>query len=200
MRRFDRRVDFYEHETGVGTASARGIDDAGLPQRNVWIKGIRIREQRGVAFDAVQLFRYFPNRGKQLDNNYSAVPPRKTVRVWYNRRMIASQAFSKVYTGRSVKGRKEVTVRDNDGSLPLRCLDFCTPTFAWGYHGGAPNELAIAILHDHLGSNSGCVEPRVLALYHAFAHEIVAKFAHGGAWTLPEDSVAKWVVAHEVKS
>ena len=89
-------------------------------------------------------------------------------------------------------------MREDETTLPLRCLDFCTPTFAWGYHGGAPDELAIAILHDHLGSSSTVVERRVLALYRAFAHEVIAKFSHGGSWTLSSELVAKWIGAHEV--
>jgi len=112
--------------------------------------------------------------------------------------MIVAPTSSKLYAGRSVKGRREVTVRDFETSVPLRCLDFCTPTFAWGYHGGAPEELAIAILHDHLGCSSTVVERRVLLLYRAFAHEVVAKFSHSGSWTLSGDLVAKWIEAHEV--
>ena len=111
-------------------------------------------------------------------------------------RMIASPTFAKIYAGRSLKGRKEVTVSMLDRTSPLRCLDFCTPTFAWGYHGGAPDELAIAILHDHLGSPNTVVERRVLALYRAFADEVVAKFSHSGSWSLPEGTVAKWLAAH----
>ena len=114
--------------------------------------------------------------------------------------MIASPTFPKVYAGRSVKGRKEVTVREFETTQPLRCLDFCTPTFAWGYHGGAPDELAIAILADHFHSPSTVVERRVLALYRAFAHEVVAKFSHNGAWTLQGELVEKWIGTHELAS
>jgi hypothetical protein len=123
------------------------------------------------------------------------------IRVWYDKWMIASPASSnKVYTGRSVKGRKEVTVRDLETTVPLRCLDFCTPTFAWGYHGGAPDELAIAILADYFGSPSTVVERRVLALYRAFAHEVVAKFSHNGSWSLPSELVTKWIGSRELAS
>ena len=86
-------------------------------------------------------------------------------------------------------------MRESEASWPLPCLDFCTPTFAWGYHGGAPEELAIAILHDHLGGTGTVVERRVLAHYRAFAHEIVARFSHNGPWTLSSESVTKWLAA-----
>ena len=112
--------------------------------------------------------------------------------------MIAAQMSNKIYAGRSVKGRKKVTVRESEASVPLRCLDFCTPTFAWGYHGGAPDERAITILHDDFGCTSTVVDRRVLALYRAFAHEVVAKFSHGGSWTLSSGLISKWLDAHPV--
>jgi hypothetical protein len=52
---------------------------------------------------------------------------------------------SKTYFGKFVKGRKQVVVRSDITTSPLRCRDFFTPSFAWGYHGGAPDNLAIAI-------------------------------------------------------
>ena len=104
---------------------------------------------------------------------------------------------AKIYAGRFVAGRRVVVVRQPSGSAPLRCLDFNTPTFAWGYHGGAPEELAIAILHDHIGSSSMIVENRVLQLYRSFVDEIVANFEYGGAWSITEGTVAKWIAAQE---
>ena len=104
---------------------------------------------------------------------------------------------AKVYAGRFVAGRRVVVVRSPNGATPLRCLDFNTPTFAWGYHGGAPEELAIAILHDHIGSSSMMVEHRVLQLYRSFADEIVANFEYGGAWSMTEGTVAKWIATQE---
>jgi hypothetical protein len=99
----------------------------------------------------------------------------------------------KVYSGKLVKGRREVRVRSEAGTAPLRCLDFCTPTFAWGYHGGASEELAIAILHEHLGSPDAMVGQRVLRLFRAFTDEIVANFDRDNAWSINENAVAKWI-------
>ncbi len=107
---------------------------------------------------------------------------------------------AKIYAGRFVAGRRHVVVRGIAGAAPLRCLDFNTPTFAWGYHGGASEELAIAILHDHLGSPSLMVESRVLALYRSFVDEIVANFAYDGAWSMTEGTVAKWIRVHEQRA
>ena len=111
-----------------------------------------------------------------------------------------ARAASKVYAGRFVSGRRAVVVRSLEGNVPLRCLDFNTPTFAWGYHGGAPEELAIAILHDHLGSPSLTVENRVLQLYRSFADEIVANFEYAGAWSITEGVVAKWIAGRETRA
>jgi hypothetical protein len=105
--------------------------------------------------------------------------------------------FAKIYSGALVSGRQEVTVQSDLSVAPLRCLDFFTPLFGWGYHGGAPEELAIAILHDHFGSDRAVVEQRVLRLYRAFADEIVAKFARDHRWSLPAGLVERWVVKRE---
>ena len=109
--------------------------------------------------------------------------------------------LAKIYAGRFVAGRRVVVVRSaTAGAAPLRCLDFNTPTFAWGYHGGAPEELAIAILQDHLSSSSMTVEQRVLSLYRPFVDQIVANFEYGGAWSITEGTVAKWIAAREQRT
>jgi hypothetical protein len=105
--------------------------------------------------------------------------------------------FEKVYSGSMVEGRREVTVQADVRLLPLPCLDFFTPAFGWGYHGGAPDELAIAILHDYFGSRRPVVESRVLKLYRAFADDIVSKFAYDRRWSLPAALVEKWVDQRE---
>jgi hypothetical protein len=110
--------------------------------------------------------------------------------------MIA-EPFAKVYAGALVNGRGQVTVQNEHSLSPLRCLDFFTPRFGWGYHAGASEELAIAILHDHFGYERAVVEQRVLRLYSAFADEIVAKFARAKRWSLPSGLVAKWVTQRE---
>ncbi len=104
----------------------------------------------------------------------------------------------KVYSGKLVKGRREVRVRSDAGRVPLRCLDFCTPTFAWGYRSGATEELSIAILHDYFASPHTMVEQRVLRLYRAFTEEIVANFESESAWSINENAVGKWIRNREL--
>jgi hypothetical protein len=105
--------------------------------------------------------------------------------------------FAKIYSGELVNGWEEVTVRSDTSVSPLFCLDFFTPMFGWGYHGGAPEELAIAILHDYFGSARVAVGQRVLRLYRPFADEVVAKFARGHRWSLPSGLVERWIARHE---
>ena len=104
---------------------------------------------------------------------------------------------AKVYSGKIVGGRAKVVVRSALGLEPLRCLDFFGPSFSWGFHGGAADELAIAILHDHFGLDSTVVGSRIRGMYHAFVDEVVSKLSRARTWTLDEDAVAKWVVRHE---
>lgn len=108
-----------------------------------------------------------------------------------------SDSFEKVYSGALVNGRREVSVQGDTSMLPLRCLDFFTPGFGWGYHGGAPDELAIAILHDYFGSRRPVVAERVLNLYRAFADEVVSKFAYDRRWSLTAGLVEDWVGQRE---
>jgi hypothetical protein len=102
---------------------------------------------------------------------------------------------AKRYAGKVVRGRRLVNVFGDSGSRPLRCLDFNTPTFGWGFHGSAADELAIAILSEHFGASEHTFDTRVLRMYRAFVDDVVSKFSHGGAWTLSDRSVAKWISA-----
>jgi hypothetical protein len=104
---------------------------------------------------------------------------------------------SKTYFGKFVKGRKQVVVRSDMTTSPLRCRDFFTPSFAWGYHGGAPDNLAIAILQDHFGLTGATVDARVLCLFSAFADEMVSNFGSDEAWSLTAGRIARWVTEHE---
>lgn len=107
--------------------------------------------------------------------------------------VIGVTPFEKVYSGALIKGRREVVVTGDQGVSPLRCLDFFAPGFAWGFHGAAPDELAIAILHDYFGVRRPVVDERILGLYRAFAEDIVSKLATDRRWSLPAGLVAKWV-------
>lgn len=105
---------------------------------------------------------------------------------------------AKTYSGKFVKGRKQVTVRSELTTSPLRCRDFFTPTFAWGYHGGAPDNLAIAILEDHFGLTDAAVDGRVMRLFSAFTDDMVSNFGHDDAWSLSGTRIAKWVSEYEL--
>jgi hypothetical protein len=110
---------------------------------------------------------------------------------------MSAGSLAKTYSGKLVKGRKQVTVRSELATSPLRCRDFFTPSFAWGYHGGAPDNLAIAILEDHFGLTRAAVDARVIRLYSAFADEMVSNFGRDEAWSLSGKRVAKWVSERE---
>jgi hypothetical protein len=101
----------------------------------------------------------------------------------------------KRYTGKVRNGRAEVKVKDTNepGTSPLRCLDFATPTFGWGFHGTAPEELAIAILHDHFGSPGTAFEGRVLKLYRGFTNDVIAEFENGEPFSISESAIARWI-------
>ncbi len=111
---------------------------------------------------------------------------------------MATRTISKIYSGKIVKGRKQVSVRTELATAPLRCLDFFTPSFAWGYHGGAPDNLAISILQDHFGLPGTTVNQRVIRLFSAFSNDLVSNFGHDEAWSLTAGRIAKWVSDHEV--
>ena len=101
----------------------------------------------------------------------------------------------KRYYGKVRNGKIEVKVKDSSvvGSAPLRCLDFATPAFGWGYNGTASEELAIAILHDHFGSPGTSFEGRVLKLYRRFASDVIAQLENGEPFSLSEHAVARWI-------
>jgi hypothetical protein len=110
---------------------------------------------------------------------------------------MAARTVSKIYSGKLVKGRKQVSVRSDLTTAPLRCFDFFTPSFSWGYHGGAPDNLAISILQDYFGLPGPAVDARVKRLFSAFTDDLVSNFGHDDAWSLTAGRIAKWVSDHE---
>ena len=62
--------------------------------------------------------------------------------------------------------------------------------FEWGFEGPAAEQLALAILADHLGD-----DPRALRLSAPFMREVVANFAN--EWVMTSNDVAEAVEALE---
>ena len=88
------------------------------------------------------------------------------------------------YTGERIGSR--VLVRVDDEPLCPR-LDLCPHSpngFDWGYRGSGPEQLALAILADHLPSD----ENRALAHYERFKERVVARLV-SDRWTLTDREV-----------
>jgi hypothetical protein len=90
----------------------------------------------------------------------------------------------KFYRGIRRNGACEVTV--NDTPLPHR-LDLKTLSSSgleWGYDGGGPGQLALAILADHLGNDD-----LALSLYKNFRGDVIANLQQD-EWTLNTNRIA----------
>ena len=94
----------------------------------------------------------------------------------------------KEYMGDRTIDGIEVTVdgRPLDPRLDLKAI--CDDGFEWGFEGAASQQLALAILADHLDD-----EGEALRLYPDFAREIVANFAN--TWEMTSDDVQDAVEA-----
>jgi hypothetical protein len=79
--------------------------------------------------------------------------------------------MSKIYRGdRTIDG---VAVTVDGQPLPYRTdLKRIVEDFEWSYEGDAPNQLALALLADHLGDQPA------LALHDAFMRTVVANFSN----------------------
>ena len=61
--------------------------------------------------------------------------------------------------------------------------------FDWGYHGGEPLQLALAILMDHTRD-----EDTAIRHYAAFEREVVSQLSCGGPWSLMPGQVTWWLL------
>lgn len=89
----------------------------------------------------------------------------------------------KIYKGRRDAGGCVVTVdgRPLDPRNDLGPLS--TTGFEWGYNGGGPNQLALAILADHFGDGA-----RALNQYRSFCGSVIAMI-RDDQWMLDSDRI-----------
>ena len=87
----------------------------------------------------------------------------------------------KTYRGRIVgRERKHVVTVDGQPLAPRLDLVQHSPAgFAWGDAGNGSQQLALAILADHLADDNDALEQ-----YQAFHHAVVATLAGGDPWLL----------------
>ncbi|WP_374449084.1 DUF6166 domain-containing protein [Stella sp.] len=90
----------------------------------------------------------------------------------------------KLYEGSRSLAGAVVTVdgRPLDPRYDLRRLS--PAGFEWTYEGAGPQQLALALLADHLGDDA-----RALALHEAFMRAVVAELDN--AWELTSDDIAE---------
>jgi len=89
----------------------------------------------------------------------------------------------KVYAGKRGDDTVEVTVdgKPLDPRADLR--NFGADRFEWGYEGSGPNQLAFAILADHMGAEGA------LTHYRRFVRDVIAEIGDD-EWRLTTDAVA----------
>ena len=98
------------------------------------------------------------------------------------------------YVGVRTPGGTTVALEDDRGgvrSLPLRTdLRRHSGEPEWGYGGGGPAQLALALLADAVGP------ARAEFLYQKFKFAVVASLARD-RWELSRDDILRWVAEHE---
>src|SRR5579872_4011957 len=95
----------------------------------------------------------------------------------------------KTYAGKRTMDGLVVTVDGQRLSEHYEVRQFTNRGFEWSYEGTSPQQLALAILFDHLGAND-----RAIALAEPFMRDVVANFDND--WTLTGDEVAAYVRRH----
>jgi hypothetical protein len=88
----------------------------------------------------------------------------------------------KTYEGERVMEGVRVTV--NSAPLPMRddIHTYSRRGFEWGFVGPGPQQLALALLADHLGDSQ-----RAQALARPFMRKVVSQFAN--AWRIESDDI-----------
>lgn len=90
----------------------------------------------------------------------------------------------KTYQGaRQIDGLK-VTVDARPLSEHYEVKQFTRWGFEWTYEGPSPQQLALAILYDHLGDKD-----RAIKLSEPFMRKVIANL--GNDWTLTEEEIAR---------
>ena len=95
----------------------------------------------------------------------------------------------KNYEGRRTFDGLVVTVDGKPLPEHYEVKRFTTYGFEWTYEGDSPQQLALAILYDHLGDKD-----RAIALSEPFMKTVVANFEND--WTLHEEEVAAFTRQH----
>lgn len=95
----------------------------------------------------------------------------------------------KTYEGRRTIDGLVVTVDGKQLPEHYEVKRFTTYGFEWTYEGDSPQQLALAILYDHLGDKA-----RAIALSEPFMKSVVANLDQD--WTLSEQEVAAFARQH----
>ena len=89
----------------------------------------------------------------------------------------------KVYRGRRGANGTVVTVNDQPLAPRTDLGSFSETGFEWGYNGGGPNQLALAILSDYFGDGA-----KALNLYKGFCQSVISMIK-GDEWTLSDTQI-----------
>ena len=99
----------------------------------------------------------------------------------------------KIYEGRRTMDGLVVTVDGKPLPEHYEVKQFTRRGFEWTYDGTSPQQLALAILFDHLGDNV-----RAIALSEPFMKDVVANLDND--WRLTGDEVGGFVRRHDVSA
>lgn len=98
----------------------------------------------------------------------------------------------KVYEGKRAFDGLIVTVNDQPLTEHYDISRFTTWGFEWTYEGESPQQLALAILYDHLGEKT-----RAIGLSERFMRKVVAELDND--WRLTSEDVARAVADLEAE-
>lgn len=87
----------------------------------------------------------------------------------------------------------------------VHCVHHSPTGFDWGYNGSGPADLALSILHDHLGEPAtkkiykGKVGATAMYLHQAFKQDIIAAIPPNGG-TIAQSDIDAWLKTQTVDS